>query len=114
MAFEKLSEVEQQMVFQCTNAIADSSVAEDWGFQTRLGIARLSPAKTIPKWPGSGDSSEDSDDYRAVANSSNEVSSGLDVAASQWSNYWPQPKEGIRTPYLKWPTLPGSERGGIR
>jgi hypothetical protein len=114
MAFKDLSEVEQEIVFQCMKFIAEGSDIGDWEFQTRLGITRPTLVKLISSWPEIDDCSENSDGDLAVNNCLNEVCHGLAVSPVEWKIWFSHPKERIQQTYNNWLKLRGRSSGGIR
>jgi hypothetical protein len=114
MAFKELSPTEKEIVLQCMKAIVDGPEIEDWEFQTRLGIVRPTLRRIISLWPEIDDSSDDSDEFLAINNCLNEVCHGVNISATEWQEWFAQPKDEIKQTFAKWLRLRGSSSGGIR
>jgi hypothetical protein len=114
MAFADLSPSEQQIVFQCMKAIADSPEIKDWEFHTRLGIVRPTLRRIISMWPAINDGSDSSEEFLAINNCLNEVCHGIKIPDAEWLRWFAHPRDEVIKTYHRWLTLRGCSASGIR
>ena len=111
MAFERLSSLEQEIVFQCMRAA--EAFIDDWEKHARLGLGSKQLRAVIDSWPHVRDNKEESEGFLAINNSLNEVCHGIHISTEDWGKWFDVPLSEVQSTYRKWRALKEID-GGIR
>ena len=113
MAFEQLTEREQEVVQQALNSVFHGPYIEDAEFATRLGLDRGQLREVLVAWPRLEDADDDSDASLAINNCMNEVLHGAYISPEDWARQFTVPKEDMEAVYEHWAQLKGYRSIGI-
>ena len=107
MAFEQLTEREQEVIQQALNAVFHRPYIEDAEFGTRLGLDRVQLWEVLAAWPRLEDLDDDSNASLAINNCLNEVLHGIWISSEDWAMQFTVSKEDVEAVYEHWAQLKG-------
>ena len=106
MPFKDLSEVEQNIIYQCLKATVEGSFFPEWEFNTLFGLTRQEVKQIIKDWAVIDRDS--SIVILAINNSFNNLLYYPHKCEREWHNFISVSRQKLKTIYSKWK---GTEQG---
>ena len=98
----KLTEKDQQIIFQCLKCVYEGNFIWDSAFSPRIGISRPAFKLVLDTWPDVDDSNHDSDAYLGINNALNEVCHGIRFSASEWNEWFDVNRDEVQMVFKRW------------